>query len=242
MIHATPETVFRFFTDSERWAKWWGAGSTIEPRPGGRVYIRHPEGTESLGEVLEVAPPRRLVFTYGFATGTPIAAGGSRVTIDLTADRAGTRLQLTHDMPSAEAREEHLQGWRFQLSLFANIVANEMAANAATLADQWFQAWGEPDAEKRTALLGRIASPDLRVQDRYSSLDGLDDVLPHLAAAQRFMPGITMRRVGEVRHCQGMVLCDWTATKPDGQQVGKGTNAFVLDPTGKIEGVTGFWG
>jgi hypothetical protein len=32
-IQASRETVFRFFTDSVRWAKWWGAGSRIEARP-----------------------------------------------------------------------------------------------------------------------------------------------------------------------------------------------------------------
>ena len=33
VIKARPETVFRFFTDSARWASWWGAGSTIDPKP-----------------------------------------------------------------------------------------------------------------------------------------------------------------------------------------------------------------
>ena len=50
-----------------------------------------------------------------------------------------------------------------------------------------------------------------------------------------------LRREGVVRHCQGMVLCDWAATAADGQQKARGTNVFVLGPTGKIEWVTGFW-
>ena len=54
IIRATPETVFRFFTDTEYWARWWGAGSTIDPRPGGRVLIRYPGGNEASGEVLEI--------------------------------------------------------------------------------------------------------------------------------------------------------------------------------------------
>jgi len=33
-IEAQPETVFSYFTDSVRWAAWWGAGSTIDARPG----------------------------------------------------------------------------------------------------------------------------------------------------------------------------------------------------------------
>src|SRR5436190_13472020 len=89
VIVARPETVFRFFTDSVRWASWWGAGSTIDATPGGKVYIRHPNGIEASGEVLELNPPERFVFTYGFASGKPMAPGSSRVTISLAPDGAG---------------------------------------------------------------------------------------------------------------------------------------------------------
>ena len=67
VIEAEPETVFRFFSDSDRWASWWGKGSTIEPRVGGRVFICHPGGVEVSGEVTEVQPPQRIAFTYGYA-------------------------------------------------------------------------------------------------------------------------------------------------------------------------------
>src|SRR5271166_1868074 len=125
VIKAKPETVFGFFTDSARWANWWGAGSTIDAKPGGKVYIRHANGIESLGEVLEVSPPERIVFTYGFASGNPIPPGSSRVTIRLEPDEEGTRLHLFHEFAEAGPRDEHVQGWRFQLSLFGNAVANE---------------------------------------------------------------------------------------------------------------------
>src|ERR1700742_4486667 len=86
VIKAKPETVFRFFTDSDRWASWWGIGSTIDARPGGTVYTRHQGGAvESRGEVVEVSEPTKIVFTYGFASGTPIPPGASRVTIWLEA-------------------------------------------------------------------------------------------------------------------------------------------------------------
>jgi uncharacterized protein YndB with AHSA1/START domain len=241
VIHAPPETVFRFFTDSQRWAKWWGAGSTIDPRPGGKIHIVNPGGVESAGEVIEVDAPRTIVFTYGFVSGEPIPAGSSRVTIRLEADRAGTRLQLTHELPDESVRNEHVQGWRFQLSLFANVVADEIMANAAKYVDLWFAAWGEPDAIARKNMLSEIATPALRMQDRYSNLDGLQDVLPHIAASQRFMPGLQMRRRGDVRHCQGMVLAEWTLSGLDGTERGRGTNVFVFAPTGRIEWVTGFW-
>jgi uncharacterized protein YndB with AHSA1/START domain len=241
-IQAPPDTVFRFFTDSARWAKWWGPGSTIDAKPGGDLYIRHPGGIESAGKVLEVDPPKRLVFTYGFVSGSPIPVGASRVTIQLEPHREGTRLKLTHEVADTAARDELIQGWRFQLSLFANIVSDEVTANAARFIDMWFDAWAEPDQIARKKMLAEVVVPEIRVQDRYSNLDGLEDLVPHIAASQRFMPGLRMKRAGDVRHCQGMVLANFTIAGLDGQQRGSGTNVFVFGPTGRIEWVTGFWG
>ena len=234
-IQAAPDTVFRFFQDNERFARWWGAGSTIDPRPGGRVYIRHPNGIETVGEVIEIAPPRRIVFTYGYATGKPIPAGASLVTITLTAVAGGTRLDLRHDFADASIRDQHVQGWRFQLSVFANVVADENFAGAPAIVDRWFEAWADTDAARREAAFAELASRNITFRDRYSMLEGLDDLLPHVAAAQRFMPGVRMTRAGDVRHCQGMVVADWSA----GQM--SGTNVFQLGPDGRIAAVTGFW-
>jgi uncharacterized protein YndB with AHSA1/START domain len=240
-IEAPRDIVFRYFTDNQHWASWWGAGSTIEPRPGGKMYIRHPNGVEVLGEVLEIAVPERIVFTYGFASGKPMPEGASRVSIRLDEDRGGTRLHLTHEFAEAAARDEHVQGWRFQLSLFANVVANELHAGAAELVDAWFDVWAEPDENKRLETLDRIAAPDVRFRDQFSMLDGIPDVTAHIGAALRFMPGVRLRRDGETRHCQGTVLANWLVVMSDGQQRASGTDVFLLGPDRRIVAVTGLW-
>ena len=141
VIAARRDTVFRFFTDPDRFAAWWGAGSTIDARPGGRVYIRYPGDVEVLGDVIEVSPPDRLVFTYGFASGKPIPPASSRVTITLSSQGALTRLHLAHEFSDAAVRDEHVQGWRYQLSVFANLVANDLHHDAQAIVDAWFAAW-----------------------------------------------------------------------------------------------------
>jgi uncharacterized protein YndB with AHSA1/START domain len=239
VIRATPETVFHFFTDSARWANWWGAGSTIEAKPGGKVYIRHPNGVEATGQVLEVQPPERIVFTYGFASGKPMPPGSSRVTIHLTPDDGGTKLHLLHEFAETGPRDEHVQGWRFQLSLFSNAVANEVYVDASSKVDAWFDAWATTDDKAREEMLARIVTPGIKFQDRFSLLDGLDDLMAHIGAAQRFMPGIRMRRNGEIRHCQGTVLADWVAVGGDGNERMAGTNVFVFGPDGRIASATG---
>jgi uncharacterized protein YndB with AHSA1/START domain len=240
-IRAARDTVFRFFTDTARWAAWWGAGSTIDARPGGRLLIRYPDGTEATGEVLELLAPEQIAFSFGFVSGTPIPAGGSRVTIRLEPEGAGTRVRLSHEFAEEAVRDEFVQGWRYQLSLFANVVADEINAGAAGLVDAWFEAWREPDVIVREKTLRRIAVPDVRFRDRFSVTEGIADLVPHLSAAQRFMPGIRLERRGDVRHCQGTALVDWAALTSDGQERALGTNLFGFDANGRIESVVGFW-
>jgi uncharacterized protein YndB with AHSA1/START domain len=240
-IHAAPGTVFRFFTDSTRWATWWGTGSTIDARPGGRLLIRYPDGTEATGEVVDILAPERLTFTYGFVSGKPFPAGSSRVTIRLDREGSGTRLHLRHDLPDAAFRDEFVQGWRYQLALFSNAVADEVNAGASGVVDEWFASWRETDAGVREQSIARIAVPDVQFRDRFGSTTGIADLVPHITAAQRFMPGIQMQRRGDVRHCQGTALVDWVAMAGDGRERGTGTNVFVFAPDGRIESVTGFW-
>jgi uncharacterized protein YndB with AHSA1/START domain len=241
VIGAPRELVFNYFTDDARWAAWWGAGSTIDARPGGKVYIRHPNGVEAGGDVVEVARPERIVFTYGFMSGTPMPPGTSRVTIRLAPHDAGTELTLVHDFAESGPRDHHVQGWRYQLALFSNIVADEVHGDAARAVDAWFRVWSIADASERERSLAAIASPSLRFRDRFGATDGIADLVPHIGAAQQFMPGMTLSRSGDVRHCQGTVLAEWTAAGPDGQARGAGTNVFVFGPDGRVASVTGFW-
>lgn len=238
-IEAFPETVFRFFTDSARWAAWWGAGSSIDARPGGAVKIRHPNGIEVSGEVLEIAVGERIAFTYGYASGQPIPPGASRVTITLRPVEKGTELRLTHAFADEAACGMHVQGWRFQLSLFGNAVANEVHSNAAAVVDGWYAAWTIADAAERDAALAKVSMPSVHFSDRFSLLDGANDVSAHIAAALRFMPGISLRRKGDVRQCQGTALAEWVAVSADGVERMSGTSVFHLGADGRIESATG---
>jgi len=239
-IRAPRDLVFRFFTDSPRWASWWGAGSTIDARVNGDVLIRYPGGTEAIGKVLEIDPPKKIVFSYGYAKGMPIPAGESRVTIQLDAVREGTRVRVHHAFADAAVMQQHVQGWRYQLSLFSNIVSNEIHAAADATVDAWFAMWSEPRAEQRHRELDRIAASDITMQDRFSAIQGVDDVRAHLDAVQVHMPGYVLRRDGDARHCQGQVLVKWKASG-DGKPSMSGTNVFQLAADGRIQSVMGFW-
>lgn len=242
VIHAPRALVFGYFTDSERFARWWGEGSTIDGRVGGGVRIVYPNGVIARGAVTRIEPERLVAFTFGYEDPQkPIAVGGSLVTIELHDHADGTRLELRHDLASAEARDQHVPGWRFQLSQFANVAAEEAAAGATAAVDTWFRAWSEADATAREHLLAACATPDVSMQDRWTCLRGLADLSQHVAICLQMAPGTTMMRAGELRHCQGTALVDWTAAAADGAPRGRGTNVVRFAPDGRIAGVVGFW-
>jgi uncharacterized protein YndB with AHSA1/START domain len=242
VIRARRPIVFRYFTDPERFARWWGEGSTIAPRAGGAVRIVHPGGTTAVGEVLEIEPPARIVFSYGYEDpGRPIPPGGSRVTIALAEHPEGTRVELVHDFDHAAGRDEHAQGWRFQLAVFARVVADEAHSGAEARVDALLASWGEPDARRRRDLLEESVTEEVEFRDAFSCTRGRGDLEAHVAAAAIHMPEVRLRRTSELQHCQGMALAEWEATGADGEPRGRGRSVYALAPDGRIRAATGFW-
>lgn len=242
VIRAPRDLVFRYFTDSVRFAAWWGDGSSVDARPGGAVRIVYPGGTVAVGEVLEIVPGERFVFSFGFETGTPIAPGGSRVDLTLEAHPDGTRLRLTHVFVDRAMRDGFVQGWRYQLSVFANIVSAEAHGAAVARADRWFAAWNETDPAARRQAFEACAVPDVTFADAYGCTHGIEDLDAHVTATKVHMPGLAIARAGEARQCQGAALVPWAVTDASGAQQGGGTNLFEFAADGRIARVVGFWG
>ncbi len=240
LIRARRQTVFRFFTDSERFARWWGAGSTIEPRVGGAVHIHYPNGELASGTITELVPDTRIAFTFGYPDAKkPIPVGGSLVSITLEDAEGGTRLTLTHHVDTAAVRDQHVQGWKYQLAVFAKVVADdEFAATEKTIAT-WFAAWNEPNADRRRELLAPLLAPQIEFRDGFACASGVDELLSHIAACQLFMPGIRVEPRGASRGAHATFLSDFEMVKPDGTSIGRGTNVFRFAPGGTIVDVVG---
>jgi uncharacterized protein YndB with AHSA1/START domain len=115
-IAASPETVWQFLVDPEKSVRWWGQKATFDARPGGEYRIHVIPGHTARGEFVEVDPPRRLVYTWGWEEGgdgsNVVPPGSSTVEIELVPDGAGTKLRFLHrDLPGAESVESHGHGW-----------------------------------------------------------------------------------------------------------------------------------
>jgi len=125
-VAAQPEIVFPYFTDPRRYVQWMGRDATLEAVPGGcyRVHIR--DGIEAVGEFVEVDPPHRLVFTWGWTHDHEVPAGTTRVVITLQAEYGGTRVILRHyDLPDAGQRDHHRKGWDFYLDRLSARIRGE---------------------------------------------------------------------------------------------------------------------
>ena len=124
-IDANPETVFEFFTNPEKMVRWKGRAATLDPRPGGVYRIEMNAETIVAGEYVEVDPPHRVVFTWGWEGGyasTP--PGSSTVEITLTPDGDGTLVRLVHSgLPNAESVAAHADGWDMYLGRLSTAAA-----------------------------------------------------------------------------------------------------------------------
>jgi uncharacterized protein YndB with AHSA1/START domain len=127
-IAASPETVWQFLVDPEKAVLWMGSHATFDARPGGAWSIDVVPGNTASGEFVEVDPPHRLVYSFGWeSTRTEenqVPPGSTTVEIDLVADGDGTLLRFTHrDLPSATSVESHTIGWEHYLGRLAVVAA-----------------------------------------------------------------------------------------------------------------------
>ncbi len=123
-IAAPPEVVWSYLTDPARYAMWMGTEVTLSPIPGGVYLVHMREGIEAQGEFVELDPPRRLVFTWGWRDHPVVPPGSTTVEVTLEATDDGTLVRLIHrGLPDAESVAHHRQGWENYLPRLAVVVA-----------------------------------------------------------------------------------------------------------------------
>jgi uncharacterized protein YndB with AHSA1/START domain len=111
-IDASPETIFEFFTDPVKAVRWMGVAATLDPRPGG-VYRVEIGSYIAVGEFVEIDPPNRIAWTWGWENDPSMTPpGSSTVEITLSAEDGGTRVRLVHSgLTSQQSAAAHGDGW-----------------------------------------------------------------------------------------------------------------------------------
>ena len=125
-IDASPEIVFSNFTDPAKHRLWQGREVELDPRPGGALRISFGPGYVAVGTYLEVEPPTRLVYTWGWAEegSSVLPPGASTVELMLESAGAATLVRLRHSGLPEEALQLHSDGWDETLSELNRRIAN----------------------------------------------------------------------------------------------------------------------
>jgi uncharacterized protein YndB with AHSA1/START domain len=110
-IDARPETVFAFLIDADRMTRWKGRKATLDARVGGIYRVEINDQAVARGEYVEIDPPRRVVFTWGWEGHPVVPPGSSTVEVDLAPDGEGTLLRLTHRRLPDDEVDQHAHGW-----------------------------------------------------------------------------------------------------------------------------------
>jgi uncharacterized protein YndB with AHSA1/START domain len=240
-IAARPATVFKFFSDPTRFEAWMGKGNSLSPTCGGGLTIRYPNGDTAIGQVQEVIPDKRLVFTWGYRDSKHgLPAGASQVAIDLTPIETGTLVTLTHTGLDAQQRRDHGLGWRHALAALSVRSSGEQLQSLISQAvDTYLAAWRETDPEVRRALLQRCWHPRGVFLDPMGFAESIEALTDYIGVAQHFAPGIVLERASGIHSVHGCAVYGWRMVSPMGDTLGTGQNVCEFDADGRLIRVVG---
>jgi uncharacterized protein YndB with AHSA1/START domain len=133
VINASPETLFAFWTESDKISTWLSKSADLDPRPGGKAELTmggnaHKDNpVTSGGEFLVVEPHTHLELTWGFseeAIGVPI--GSTVVAVDFIPQEVGTLVRVSHSgLPAGRDTSPYSErkGWTLMLEHLEEAVA-----------------------------------------------------------------------------------------------------------------------
>jgi len=129
-IEASPEIVFSYFVDPQKIVKWMSRAAEIDARPGGKFLLDYNGFDRASGEIIELVPHSRIVFSWGWATlGSQMAPGTSRLEFTLTADGSGTIVRMVHSGLEGLDAQNHAEGWDMFLPFLAQAVQTGTSGN-----------------------------------------------------------------------------------------------------------------
>lgn len=112
----------------------------------------------------------------------------------------------------------------------------------STTVDTWLRAYGEPDPDKRAALIAEVWAPEGTLVDPPFTGTGPDEITALAGAAQGQFPGHTFRRTSGIDAHHDLARYTWELVGPDGTIAVGGTDVVALAADGRLLRVAGFFG
>ncbi|MBR8254215.1 nuclear transport factor 2 family protein [Burkholderia ambifaria] len=110
----------------------------------------------------------------------------------------------------------------------------------AELIDRYFDAWNEPDAARRRALIDATYASDAAYRDPLMAGDGHTGIDTMIAAVQERFPAFRFRRTTDVDGFGQHLRFSWALVSPDGAAIVRGSDFGTVDASGCLKSVTGF--
>lgn len=126
-IRTTPEKLWQALTKPEFTQRYWlGTRQVSIWEMGASWNLLDPEGrVVNSGEIIEIQPPQKMVFTWRKETNAEIKAEGySRVTYSLEPQGAAVKLTILHEMDKSGSRllQSVSNGWPLVLASLKSFI------------------------------------------------------------------------------------------------------------------------
>jgi hypothetical protein len=109
--------------------------------------------------------------------------------------------------------------------------------------DRYCAVWNEPDAARRTQLLGTVWADGATYTDPSVHAVGAGELLAHIGKVMAKRPGARVVRTSRIDLHHGLALFFWHIERPDGTFSPDGLDVVTLSPDGRrIERIAGFFG
>jgi len=110
--------------------------------------------------------------------------------------------------------------------------------------EHYFQAWNEPDDDKRRELLKGHWAEDATYTDPTAHVEGLEALVEHIAAFQNNpqMKGLSLSQASGINIHHRVLRFQWEMKGPDGRVLTPGIDYGEFDEKGQLTKIVGFFG
>jgi uncharacterized protein YndB with AHSA1/START domain len=170
------EAVWLAITDRRILARWL-MDNDFEPRVGHKFALRDPPTSTWRGwvecEVLELEPPRRMVWSWNSGMAGETA---TRVVFELRQEGTATRLTLRHEGKAVAGKEESVtSGWKRKVGVLARVLGPHYARRVSFSAarEKVFEAIATVEGLRGwwTPLVGGSTAPGREIRFNFEGLD-----------------------------------------------------------------------